>query len=302
VDESAFVSNLQYLYSSIIIPATLDRQFQLIFPSTPPLSPAHFWAAELVPKAKERNTYLELTLDSMNISESEKERLLVEVGGRHSSTARREFYCEVVTDESRSIAPSFSQQKHITNAHEIPNIKYMVFGDLGGRRDKTCFLLAAYNHDTNQVHILDELVFEPETPTAAMRAQLQNKGWDRYPTAADMPEIMRIDWAQDGFPVASVIKDNFHAGLQLLDSTFFQNKIVIHSNCKLLLQTLSTGLLTPNRQDYERTPELGHCDAIAALIYCLRGIDRITDLRPKPNQFQVFTPPPPQNPIIKIFN
>jgi len=290
VDEAGFVKNLGYLYKSVIIPATMKRKFKLIFPSTPPESPEHYWSAELLQKAKEKNTYVELTIDAISdLPAEERKRLLDEVGGEHSPTAQREFFCKIRVDATRAIAPSFGPQ-HVREFNP-DYIHWQMFGDAGGIRDKTVFLEAGYDHDSGLVVFKNELVFAAGTPTSEIVAGYVERFGKVKTLILDAPGQLLVDYSSLGLPAALPAKDDFSAGLLLLNNAFHNNTAVINPACSLLIRTLEGALLTKNRTDYERTDALGHCDAVAAAIYALRSVDRVTDLRPKPNKELIFTTP-----------
>lgn len=291
VDEAAFVSRLDYLYKSIIIPATMKRKFKLIFPSTPPESPEHYWAKELIPSAKLSGTYVELTIDDISdLPPEERQRLLDAVGGPESSTARREFFCKIEIDKNRAVCPTFREADHVRNV-EREHIQWGLFGDAGGVRDRTVFHEVGYDHAAALVLFRDEMSFAPNTPTSDIVAAVKAK-WPGHRTLIlDAPGQLLIDYSSLGLPAALPAKDDFTAGLLLLANTFHQNKALIDPRCALLIQTLAGGLLRNDRGDYERTIALGHCDAAAAAIYALRGVDRVTDLRPRPKAENTFVIP-----------
>lgn len=302
IDEAAFVDKLEYLYKSIIIPATMKRQFKLIFPSTPPVSPEHFWARELLPKAKIRNTYLEQDIDTISdMPPEERKRLLDEVGGEHCSTAQREFFCKIVVDENRAIAPSFNVSRHIVECEDA-HISWQYVGDSGGIRDKTAILKVGFSHDRQKIIIKSELIFDSKTPTPVLAKDFQTwSGTDSL--IFDAHGQTRVDLASLGLKATMPAKDDFGAGLQLLNAAFHNDNVQIDPSCSLLITTLTSGLLTSNRKDYERSESLGHCDAVAALIYAVRAVDKVTDLRPKPKASETFILPVKSNNhnLIKAF-
>jgi hypothetical protein len=289
VDEASFVNNLEYLYKSIIIPATAKRKFKLVFPSTPPESPEHFWAKELIHKAQERGTYIELTIDAISdLPPEERKRLLDEVGGEDSATAQREFFCKIIVDVTRSIAPSFTDA-HV-QAIDPPHISWGYFGDGGGVRDMTVFYRAGYDHNLRKIIFRDELAFNRNTETPTIIKAFKEKWGDKRTIMFDAAGQLAIDWSAAGLPTTQVVKDEFDAGIRLLNTEFHLNRVIIHPDCKLLIRTLKGGLLNKQRTDFERTESLGHCDAVAAFIYGLRGVDKTTDIRPKPKGEDLFRP------------
>lgn len=288
IDEAAFVKNLAYLYRSVIIPATMKRKFKLIFPSTPPESPEHFWSAELIHKAKAKGTYIELTIDDISdLPAEEKKRLLDEVGGPDSVTAKREFYCKCIADSSRSIASNFDAKKFVREF--VPDhVNWQLFGDTGGVKDKTVFLEVGFDHTSGKVIFKDELDFENSTPTSQIVSAVKRKWSEKMSLVMDAPGQLLIDYSSEGLPAALPQKDDFGAGLLLLNNAFYNDSVIINPKCALLIRTLEGGLLTKNRSDYERSESLGHCDAVAAAIYALRCVDRMVDLRPRPKREQIF--------------
>lgn len=302
IDEAAFVANLEYLYRSVIIPATKNRPFKLIFPSTPPESPEHFWAAELVPKAQDRGTYLEMTLDAdKSLDPRERKRLLDEVGGEDSPTAQREYFCRIIIDATRAVCASFKEEKHTNNSYDPEHVKWALFADTGGVRDKTVFLEVGFDLATRLVIFRSELIFDRGTPTTAIVEAVKEKWPEHTSLIMDAPGQLLIDYSAAGLPAVLPQKDDFGAGLLLLLTTFHNDQAVIDPGCELLIRTLKGGLLNKRRTDYERTEALGHCDAAATCIYALRGVDRVTDLRPRPKREDVFTLPqdPPHLQAIK---
>lgn len=288
VDEAAFVSRLDYLYRSIIIPATMKRKFKLIFPSTPPESPEHFWAKELIPKAQSRNTYVHLTIDDISdLPPDERARLLDEVGGPNSSTARREFFGIIEIDKNRAVCPSFDAARHVAPV-DRPYIAWRLFGDAGGVRDKTVFLEVGYDREKGLLLFRDELSFNHGTPTKVIISAVKEKWPDHKTLVLDGAGQLLIDYSAEGLPAALPEKDDFDAGLLLLDNVFYKDAALIDPRCGLLIRTLTGGMLNKQRTDYERTDALGHCDAAATAIYGIRGADRLTDLRPRPRREDVF--------------
>ncbi|HEY9664432.1 MAG TPA: hypothetical protein V6C65_38800, partial [Allocoleopsis sp.] len=263
------------------------RKFKLLFPSTPPESPEHFWASELIPKAKEKGTYVELTIEAISdLPEEEKLRLINEVGGIESAEAQREFYCKIIVDASRAVAPSF--KPHHVQTIEPTHIHWQIFGDTGGVRDLTVFLQVGWSHELQKTIFRDELWFPAGTPTTTIIKAIKSK-WPDFQVIMDAPGQLRIDYSSLGLTTMAVQKDDFAAGLLLLNTSLLNQNVLIHPDCKLFIRTLEGGMLNGQRTDHLRTDSLGHNDAAAAGIYGLRGVDKVTDLRPKPNPQDTIT-------------
>lgn len=291
IDEAGFVSNLEYLYKSVIIPATARRKGQIkqkikiIVISSPPPSAERHFAYEMKKKAKEQKNgfYLCKTLDEIDaIPDEEKERLLREAGGRNSVTAQREFFCKWIVDVEQAVCPTFDIQKHVKHFEEPTHTLFTFSCDIGGVNDKTAAYVGCWSHELKKVLILCEEEFEPGTPSSVITAKLKEQIGERKVTKyADGGGQTRVDWMKDHqFSCALPPKDEFHAGLTMLRTAFANDEVLIHPTCRLLIKTLATGLLNKSRTDFERAKDLGHCDAAAALIYLLRTVNRTTDARP----------------------
>jgi len=295
LDEAGYISNLKYIYTSVIIPATMKMDnIKIVIISTPPESPEHFFV-DLIKKAQLSDTafYLCLTIDDISdLEPEEKQRLLDEVGGEHSSTAQREFYCRIIIDAERAIAPAFAPDTDI-QWYTSQHIKWGLYGDSGGVRDLTVWLMMGWCHDRQMVLVRDELWFGPHTPTGEIVDSVK----ERWPDNLEMTRVLdsggqlQIDYSSLGLPVVQPQKDSFDETLLLVNNSFYRRQVLVHPGCKLLIQTLKGGLTNRNRTDFERTATLGHADAVMAYAYGLRGVDRMTDLRPKPKRSEVFLTP-----------
>lgn len=282
VDEAGFVANLKYIYNSVILPATMfQSNVRIVFISTPPPSPAHFFV-NLIQMAKLKGYYLELTIDHISrLTPEQKEEHLNEVGGRDSDTAQREYYCRIISDPIRAVCPTFKEDVHVKEVPEPTYCNWAFSADIGGIKDYAVAYLVAYSHELKKVVFWDEVWFPNRTPSQEIIQGFKKLEGDKKTTRwLDAHGQTQVDFAYAGFSASLPPKDDFQAGLTLIRAAFHNDQIIIHPRCKLLILTLTTGLLNRNGTDYERTDELGHCDALAAAIYGLRVVDKITNYSP----------------------
>ena len=282
IDEAAFVSNLEYIYKNIIVPATANAKFKLVFPSTPPVSTDHFWARYLVPKAKMSNTYLEQTIDdNTSLIQDEKDRLIAELGGVDSVTVQREFYCKIIRDENVMVIPEYSSaciKKILKPAYYIPTTTI----DLGGARDKHAGLITFWDFQRAKFCIYREFLLASNTPTSevvkaalAMEKEVEHttKHVDRV---CDTPAQMQIDLGREGFHyrIPDKIPGSVEANVNALRLAFQRGEIELDPSCKWTRHTLENGAWDKKRADFERTDELGHLDLLAALLYAYRHCNK----------------------------
>lgn len=283
IDESAFVSNLGYLYKSIIVPATADRNFKIIFPSTPPLTPDHFWVQELMPKAKLRGTYIEQTIDdNTSISDDEKARLIEEVGGINSTTAQREFYCKVLRDPELIVIPEFDQARHVKPL-KLPEFYHPLISiDFGGSMDKHGMVLIYWDFERAKLCVYGEDLLNKNMASKFVRAA-SNRLEDtvKWPNGeivriGDVPEQLRIDLLDEDFYCAPPLKDkgSVQANVNAIRMMMIRDGIEIDPRCVKMILTLEHGAWLPNREDWQRTEDLGHLDLLAALLYAQRHVNK----------------------------
>lgn len=299
IDEAGFVANLKYIYEAVIVPATLRRKSQLKQPikiiiiTTPPRDATVHYAYQLKLKAQlePNGFYMCKTIDEVDsIPDAEKERMFKEVGGKHSVTAQREFYCKWIVDEELAVCPTFDENKHVAMVFEPEYCNWSFVADTGGVRDKTVAYLVTWSHIHQKVVFWDEIAFEPKTSTSIILEGFKELIGPKEVIGrfADAPPQLLVDYSVAGFAAGLPPKDEFHAGLTMLRNAFYNDEVLIHPRCKLLIETLRSGLLNNQRTDYQRTDLLGHCDAAAAAIYGLRVVDRVTNTTPRPTKKETF--------------
>ena len=284
IDEAAFVDKLEYLYKSIIVPATANRSFKIVFPSTPPLKVDHFWVQELIPKAKMRGTYMEFTLDdNTSLDDEEKQRLIDEVGGRESTTARREFFCEIIRDPELIVIPEYSEERHVKEL-KLPEYYYPLFTiDFGGSMDKHGMLITYWDFERAKFCVYRECLLPKNTSSKIIREHakpmeeavqwMKGEGPERI---GDAPEQLRIDLLADDFYCAPPMKEkgSVEANINSLRLACLRDELEIDKSCEMLKLTLEYGSWLENREDWQRTEDLGHLDLLAALLYAYRHIDK----------------------------
>lgn len=120
---------------------------------------------------------------------------------------------------------------------------------------------------------VDELVWKAPTPalTYWQHETLKPNPYRRISDVA--PQFLSELAAKHAINFEATAKDDADAQLHALRLGFSQNRIEIWDTCQHLIRQLRSGVWNELRTEWERTPTLGHCDCIAALIYMWRNID-----------------------------
>jgi Terminase large subunit, T4likevirus-type, N-terminal len=298
------LEEFQYLIYSVLFPTLMHSKGRITHLTTPARIIDHPLHTVTLPLCQMNDSFYKFIIEQNPLLSSEDIAKEIEnLGGIASQNVRRELFCEILRDEAITIVPTFDETLHVQPlTHEYNT--YLVSGDMGYINDLSVFHLMGYCHTLGKVKVFEEKVFPPQTASSTIVAAL--KEWDKYkPTiVVDIQGNTRIDMHSFGLQAASPIKDKFESTITFIRNEFFQNKVIIDPKCKLLVQTLRSGTFNKQKTDFSHNITTGHCDALMSLIYGLRSVDKLTDLRPKPPKESIWTipKPSPSKAILKAFN
>ena len=307
IDECGFVTNLDYIYKSIITPATLHRpNCKVIFISTPPSTPAHTFV-DYVQKAELEGSYVKLDIHTNPlITEDDIQRMADEMGGRDSTTFRRECLCEFVTDSDLAIIPEWQD----SFVQELERDEFYVYyqkyvGMDLGVKDMTAALFGYYHFKKAALVIEDELNMSgPSMNTAILVGAIRAKEellWDNVITPRDVNNnpipfrrvsdnnwpIMMLDFsAIHNLTFIETSKDNLEAMINEVRLMVQAGQIIIHPRCKLLIGCLKYGVWDTKKRSFARSTVYGHFDHLAALIYLVRNLAKGTNPIPATHGFE----------------
>lgn len=282
-----------YILYSILLPTLMHTRGKIIHLTTPSRIVDHPLHTETLPKCRLLNAFHLYTIEQNPLlSKEDIEKEIESLGGKDSVAVKRELYCQIVRDDSITVVPTFKEELHTAQAIEPTHpLKYFVGGDLGYTNDLSAFVLVGYDHNLGKVLILDEQHFEPETPSKKIVDTLHERWSHLNPTyIVDIQGNTRIDFSGLGLATVQPIKDKFESTITFIRNEFYKDALLIDSKNTLLIETLRSGIFNKQKTDFKRTAALGHLDFIMALIYALRGVDKMTDLRPKPKRENMWIP------------
>lgn len=262
--------------------------------TTTPKDLYHPFLTVVVPKAQLQDSYFLRTIDdNPTLDEEAKALLISEGGGRYSETTKRELYCERVRAGECVVVPSFDESKHVNPILKNPEYgNWILFGDYGGVRDKTWLGIGYYDFPNATFNVVDEAVFPANTSTIKMlpdfarleaHVPAQTPAGDDLivPIKLDAPGQILVDLRQEhNLKCDLPQKYEFDWSVNQLEIAFRTNRINIHPRCKFLVTSLAAGMFNKQRTDFLRNEALGHCDAIAGLMYGWHNADKVTCLIP----------------------
>lgn len=295
LDECGFIEKLEYIYKSVLIPATTHRpNCKIIMISTPPSTPAHPFV-DFVERAIAENCYAEFNIyQNPLIGPDTIQRLIRESGGEASTTWRREYLTEIVTDEDLQIIPEWND-KYVFEVEKdrYYDLYHKYVGMDLGVKDKTASIFGYYEFLKARLVIEDER----EMSGAMMNTELlkgqilaiEGELWGEKPPfrriADNNNPLLLLDLSSiHNMTFISTGKDQLHAMINELRLFVQAGQLVVHPRCRMLTGCLKFGVWNQKRTEFSRSSTYGHFDHLAALVYLVRNLLRNSN--PIPAEFQ----------------
>lgn len=296
IDEAGFVKNLDYLYKSIIIPATMHRpDAKVIFTSTPPATPDHPFAG-FCERAEIEGCYSHFTIyDNPMVTPEIIADLMKESGGEDSITWRREYLAELIIDAERAIIPEWDEsfvQEWQPDEYRHLYHNYVSM-DLGVR-DFTAVLFGHYDFLKAKLYVEDEVTMDghamttPKLKDAIVAKEAERFGGHKtYRRVSDNNNLMLLQdlGSLHSLHFMATNKDTLEAMVNELRILVGAGRVVIHPRCKMLIGCLKNGIWTEKHDKFDRSHIYKHFDHLAALIYLVRNLDKTSN--PIPHTYNV---------------
>lgn len=314
IDECGFVGNLDYIYKSVIIPATLHRpNCRVILISTPPSTPAHPFV-DYIQKAELNGSYVKLDIHTNPlITVDDIQRMADEMGGKNSTTFRREALCELVTDSDLAIIPEW-KDSYIQEIERDQYFQYYhkyVGMDLG-IKDFTALIFGYFDFKRAALIIEDEIKMNgPSMNTLLLVGEVKKKERELWNNTDEAGKEVRdsnnnpvpfrrvsdTNWPiliQDLSSLHSLTfietnKDNLEAMINEVRLMVQAGQIIVHPRCAQLIGCLKYGVWDNKKKAFARSSVYGHFDHLAALVYLVRNLAKHTNPIPVDHGVQNHT-------------
>lgn len=298
IDEAAFVkqtsvvNGLKYIMDSVVRPQLLTTSGFLLVQSTPPPVMTHDYVDIFRQQAIKGRTSVFTVEQNNSISPEYLEELKRSYyeNDPTGGSWKREFMAEFCIDERQLIIPNWSQE-HAVPAYPRPEpfipVQRIVSYD-HGTSDLSVFLFCFYDKPNGTLVVESSLVvdmFNNKLSTqelSALYKKHRQELWGDLPVYKEICDAMNpqviIDFNRTfGHRFTPPSKSNREAMVNLVINMIQQGRIKVIDNeaNRLLLLTLQTGVWngTGMNRDFSRQPGIGHCDALAALMYACRGVN-----------------------------
>lgn len=287
-DEACFMRNLGEVINSVIMPMVIATKGRILFGSTPPASAGHD-SVDIIRKCeKEGNLVIKDLMVAENIlySTDQIETFIKESGGREATVCRREYFCDIITETDLAIFPACTEthmRENIIKPVALPQYSPDLYVSMDiGFRDLTAILFGYWDFLEAKLCIQGEIVIPRNQATTDKIAEsiLRTEGrlWKgRQVTkrVCDIDPRMIADLNKlSGVKFISTKKDNKEAQINQANLMFINSQIQIDPSCKTLIDHCKYGVWKENRSGYQRSTSMGHFDAVDALVYLVRNINR----------------------------
>lgn len=310
LDEAAQVDQLESVIKDVALPQLLSSKNpnkKIILPSTPPKTPDHPFNS-YVETAIAKGNYVKYTIDDSWYTKDEIERFLEEVGGRDSTTARREFFCEHIVDSFLHIIPEWKSNLYIK---EVKKDDYFQFYNIVegldiGYRDFTAHILGYWDFNNSKLVLEYEFALKENDFTTQILADGIKANEAEYIKVngtrirrisdnnnlnliADLGRIHKLSFA----PITKNTgtgKDKHTKEWMVSQTRKFINdgNLIVHPRCKMLIASLEFGIWKEQNSEFARSKELGHYDFLDALIYLVSSlIPSVRNVNPIPPLYKM---------------
>lgn len=304
VDECGFVGNLDYLYKSVIVPATMHRpEAKIIMISTPPSTPAHEFS-NFAQRAELEGNYIKLTVhDNPMLNEASIRELIKESGGETTTTWRREYLCEFVTDSDSQVIPEWKDEYVKETARdEYFGFYHKYVGMDLGVRDFTAAIFGFYDFRRATLVVESELKLNgPSLTTLLLKNAVEaeeHRLWSDSRVYRRISDNNNLQLIQDmallhRLHFIPTNKDTLEAMVNEVRLMVQKGQIEVSPNCKQLIGCLKYGVWDSKRKKLAKSSVYGHFDALMALTYLVRNLDKFANPIPHTYGFD------PRNAVIK---
>lgn len=299
VDEAGFCNDLDDMVTSVLIPTTTHTGGKIILSSTPPKEEDHPFHSFLERAEMEGQLIKKTIHDNPLLTKEQIAQIAAKMGGETSERFRREYLCHILKSSDTSVIPEFTAEleEEIVKEHLKPPFFYTYESMDLGFKDLTVILLAYYDFREAKIVIDDELVFDfkqkgvhLEKLVEDLKAKEEKLWTNKMSGEVQYPRIRvsDINYIVTGqistiakkldpinpisFTVAS--KSDKEAGINQLRIMLASKKIIINPRCVTLIRHLkNVKWKSHNKDEFARSVDNGHYDAVDALLYLIRAVE-----------------------------
>lgn len=295
-DEFAFIDNFNFALDQVLKPALFDSNGKTVLSSTPSPQLDHPFHV-MADRQKTKGFYYHGTVYDAGYPVERIEKFRAE--SLSDEDFRREYLAERVIDPRRSIVPEWKEEyMGVVKRDEFFKFyQYVCALDLGWA-DFTVVLWMYWDFKNAQLVVEEEYAVRgPNMTTDFLVGSIKDK--ENFLLLVDnayrpvdnrvadvnnpliLSDISRLHNMHFYFPS----KDRIEVMVNQLRMLVRKGGLRVSPRCPLLLKTLKGAMWDEKHEGFAESEELGHADAIAALIYGMRAIN--SQRNPIPQNYKI---------------
>ncbi len=304
LDEVGLIDDLEHVIQDVCMPMVLTTGGQIIMATTPPRSPGHESARQFETLMGKNAASVFTIRDAPHVDDTTKIEFLQEAGeteenarrciigykGPHNdnllgwpvgTTARREYFCEFVTDAASAVVPEFTKEREVAMTQEwtLPDYYDAYVALDPGFKDRTGILFAYWDFANYKLIIQDEcLLDQANTQAIALSVVQKEKAlWGTkkpYMRVADVDLRLISDLqSMHRLNFIPTRKEDSLGAINLLRNMVQSGQLVINPRCQNLIRQLRNATWNNKATDFAQGGKVeGHYDLVAALKYLCRNV------------------------------
>lgn len=311
LDEAQDITGLRNAISSVIAPTTLTTNGKILISGTPPKDTDHEFI-EYIESAEANGTLVRRTVwDNPRLTKQQIQDQIDIIGGEDKEEFQREFLCKIIKSKTRSVLPEVTDEllASITKTWPRPAYYHSYTGmDVGGK-DWTVVLFGYYDFLNHKIVIEDEYAVagsEMKLPVLSNNIEVKELDLCTSPLTGEhtkirkrvsdhnlvvINEIKRISQYKIHFELAD--KREKMVNINKLRTLLDGEQIIINPKCVTLLRHLKNvkWASETNKDDYARSGDGGHYDAVDALLYTVKAMSQDMESNPFPKGYTMNIKP-----------
>ena len=285
-DEACFIDNLNYTIQNVINPMIIESGGRILLASTPPIDPEHDSLAYIEKCRRERTLTVRTVYDCPRFSKKQIAQFIEVAGGVENEVCQREYLCKIVLSKDSTVIPEFNEitMKDLV-VNTIPRRPYLTDKYVSldpGMADNAAILYGLYDFESATLYIQREHVAKGNnTEELAARIKVdEHELWNGLKprkrvsdTDLRLIEDLRV---LHRLQFQKAEKRDKEVRINALRIAFKNSRIKIHKSCTNLIAQLQSGrwkVSSSGKREFRRSEELGHLDAIDALLYMWQSIN-----------------------------
>lgn len=285
LDEFCFIDHLSYLVGSVLLPMLMMTNGRILMASTPPKTTDHD-SLELIFEAQASGNFVKKVIyDCPRATPKMIAEYMAEAGGEDSPNWKREYLCEILQDEERSVFPEFDEKTQQVIIKELPRPAWAaryVGMDLGFT-DNTAALFAWWDFENARLVIEDEFLANRQN-TLQLATALKQKEKSLWGDGRPYKRVADHNNPQLIYDLNSIhgltfTPANKEAGKEPMINkvrlALNGHQIIINPRCRNLINQLKfCRWKNSERTTFDRSEAWGHFDLADALILLFNSVNR----------------------------